>query len=186
MECEEHQAIQDERPRPDLLTAFRLKNEGVAGENPPAIVRSLRIENSKELLQVCPQNLHDPVDLTIDISGDAPLCRCITAAECFPEVAFQDLCYQTVGRAAHGDDLLQQRATFGSGLYCTLQRFGLSPDTTKAGDGLTFLFWRVWHQIVLLGAGTYCTGDMFHSATGRSADPDLRFNVVGCPYCPGG
>jgi hypothetical protein len=26
----------------------------------------------------------------------------------------------------------------------------LPPDTTKAGDGLTFLFWRVWHQIFLL------------------------------------
>src|SRR5690606_32129977 len=64
------------------------------------------------------------------------------------QVAFQHARHQPVDRAAHGGDLLQHRAAFGTGLQRALERVELAADAAHAGQDALFLFGAVGHGIV--------------------------------------
>ncbi|KHA65195.1 hypothetical protein NI18_03790 [Sphingomonas sp. Ant20] len=93
------------------------------------------------LLKICTQNLHYALHLVIVIAVLAFDGRICTGTECFPKVTLHNFCHQSICRASHGYNLLQQGGAIGPGFDRAFQSVRLALDTPQACDGSFLVLW---------------------------------------------
>ena len=64
-----------------------------------------------------------------------------TGTECFPKVTLHNFCHQSICRASHGYNLLQQGGAIGPGFDRAFQSVRLALDTPQACDGSFLVLW---------------------------------------------